>query len=335
MLVETVRRDPAVVAAFHRVVSRHGLAQCAALLHGDGETSGLPYRHVASWAARTDVVLNLAGGLVDPELIEPIPLRVYVDLDPAFTQLWSVAGVDVRLANHHRFVTVGRSIGTSTCPVPIGGVTWIGTSPPVVLNAWPATKADPRYGITTVGNWRSYGSVTHNGERYGQRAHSLRRIIDLPQRAPVVSFQPALAIHPSETDDLRALRSHGWKLVDPLHVSSSPERYKRFISWSTAELCVAKEGYVRSSCGWFSDRSVCYLAAGRPVVAQETGWSAWYPQGEGLVAFTSADEAAAAVSDVIGSYDRHCKAARAIAEDIFDARKVLRQLLRSVGADER
>jgi hypothetical protein len=332
-LVEPVPVQEDVIASFHRVVSRHGLGGRAALLHGGTRTTGMPYRAVVKSAAAADLLLNLSGVLVDPELTGPVPLRVYIDLDPGFTQLWAAEGTDVRLSGHHRYATVGRSIAAGTSNVPRDAVTWVPMTPPVVLDRWPVDHSRPSYGFTTVGNWRSYGSVWRGTERYGQRGHSMRSLLDLPGRVPDVMFQPALAIDAGETADIRALRSGGWDLIDAQRVAGSPERYQRFIGASTGELGVAKDGYVRASCGWFSDRSACYLASGRPVVAQDTGWSAYYPTGAGLFAFTCSEGAAEAVRDVIGAYDRNRAAARAIAEDVFDAKKVLRQLLTSVGAD--
>jgi hypothetical protein len=278
-------------------------------------------------------LLNIAGVLVDEELIGAIPLRVYLDLDPAFTQLWHLTGVDMRWEGHHCFATVGRAIGTSACDVPTGGVPWVPTTPPVVLDAWPVAGSAPHYGFTTVGNWRSYGPIDYGGTRYGQKAHALRALLDLPMRAPGIAFEPAFAIHPAERYDLSALATHGWRIVDPRAACGDPGRYQRFVQASTAEIGVAKSGYVQSRCGWFSDRSVCYLASGRPVIAQDTGWPAFYPNGEGLLAFSSVEEAAGAAQEVIGAYDRHRRAARALAQDIFDARKVLGGLLTAVGAN--
>jgi hypothetical protein len=333
LLVEPARCDPAVVGRFTGVVLRHDLVGRAALLHGDGVTSGLRYPELAEWMTSADVLLNLSGVLVDEELTGPIPLRVYVDLDPAFTQLWCAGGTDMRWAGHHRFATIGRAIGTLSSDVPTGGVTWVPTTPPVALDAWPVVESPPQYGFTTVGNWRSYGPIDRGGVTYGQKAHAARALLELPLHAPGVAFEPAFAIHPAERSDLAALASHGWRLVEPRAVAGDPERYRSFLRASTAEIGVAKSGYVLSRCGWFSDRSVCYLASGRPVVAHDTGWPAFYPSGNGLLAFSSVEEAAGAVRDVLGSYRRHCRAARAIAEDVFDARKVLAQLLTAVGAN--
>ncbi len=151
--------------------------------------------------------------------------------------------------------------------------------------------------ITTIGNWRGYGSVEHEGVKYGQKAHSMRDLMSLAARTDA-PFLLALDIHPDETPDLEALDRNGWHIVDPATVASDPDSYREFIAGSQAELGIAKSGYVLSRCGWFSDRSACYLASGKPVVAQDTGFGRFLPTGAGLLAFASEDDALAAVEEV-------------------------------------
>jgi len=194
-----------------------------------------------------------------------------------------------------------------------------------------AARAPERQAWTTVGNWRGYGSVTHDGVRYGQKAHSMRELFDLPSRT-TERLELALAIHPDEKPDLAALAAHGWRLLDPAEVAGTPEQYAQFVRGSKGEFGVAKSGYVASNCGWFSDRSACYLASGRPVVAQDTGWGNWLATGDGVLPFRTAAEAAAAMDAVARDYARHSRAARATAERYFDSDKVLPALLDAVGA---
>jgi hypothetical protein len=333
LLVEPASDDPAVLRYFARVVDGHGLRGRAALLHGDRRSSGMAWADVLVGARRADVLVNLAGVLTDDELVAEIPLRVYVDLDPAFTQVWhAVEGIDMRLDGHHRYATVGQAVGTPGCAVPTCGVAWIPTVPPVVLDRWPVADCEPRFGLTTVGNWRSYGSVTWGGVHLGQKAHSVRRLLRLPGLLPDVAVEPALRVHESEAADLTALDAAGWRLQPPDAATGDPDRYRAFVRGATAELGIAKSGYVASRCGWFSDRSACYLASGRPVVAEDTGWPAHLPAGEGLLAFGDAADAAAAVHEVLADYERHRKAARAVAEEHLDARRVLTRLLDGVSA---
>jgi hypothetical protein len=301
---------------------------------GSEETVGLPFDALRAFAAETDLLLNISGMLRDERLFEPIPVRVFLDLDPGFNQVWHETGTDMGLDLHTHFVTVGQCIGWPDCPIPDCGRDWIGTLPPVALDHWPATAPPRREAFTSVGHWRSYGSIEHRGVRYGQRAHSLRELIELPRLA-ASRFELALGIHPDETADLEALAANGWRLLDPDEVAGDPGRYAGFVRGSKAELSVAKQGYVASRSGWFSDRSACYLASGRPVVAQETGFGEFLPTGEGLLSFSTVSEAAAAVAAVEADLERHSAAARAFAEEHLDARKVLTSLLDRLGGRPR
>jgi glycosyltransferase involved in cell wall biosynthesis len=199
-----------------------------------------------------------------------------------------------------------------------------------VLERWPAAGRITRDALTTVANWRGYGSVEHEGFFYGQKAHSWRQFFSLPART-TERFAPALAIHPEEDEDLAALRANGWHLIDPERVAQTPAGYRRFVRGSKAEFGIAKSGYVAARCGWFSDRSVCYLASGRPVIAQETGFGRFLPVGDGLFAFETIDEVLASIEALNGDYDRHARAARAVAEEHFDSDKVLGRLLGALG----
>jgi hypothetical protein len=319
-------------AYFRQVVTDFGREHSAALLlAGTRQTVGLPYQALVSQASQADVLINISGMLTDEKLIGHIPVRVYLDLDPAFIQLWhAVQGIDMRFASHTHFVTIGQAIGRPSCPVPTCGLSWITTPQPVVLEHWPVAGTVTYDALTTVANWRGYGSIEYEGVFYGQKAHSLRRFITLPTRAPA-RFLLALAIHPAEVNDLAALQANGWGLLDPAQVASTPVRYQRFLQGSRAELGIAKSGYVASRCGWFSDRSICYLASGRPVLAQETGFRDFLPVGEGLLAFESADEVLAAIDALRSDYPRHCRAARALAETYFDSDRVLARLLQQIG----
>lgn len=333
LLIEPAPASAAAVRCFDTAVHRYGFTGEAALLHGDRRTTGLPWTEVAAWAGCADVLINLGGVLTDPELMESVALRVYVDLDPAFTQLWSSAQhVEMGFGSHDRFVTYGQAIGTSGCTIPTLGLRWLPTVPPVVLDQWPSISTAPTRGVTTVANWRSYGSITAHGVLHGQKAHSFRELADLPSLVPAVAIEPALAIHAGDDADRALLAASGWRVLDPQTVAADPCRYRAFIQASTAELGVAKTGYVVSGSAWFSDRSACYLASGRPVIAQDTGWPAFLPAGDGLLSFTDLPTAAASVDDVLGHADLHRKAARSVAEAHLDARVVLGRLLDSVGS---
>jgi len=329
----TVRLADSINAKyFHYVVARFGMGPRAALLRQDSrDTVGVRYEELVRAARQCDLLINISGMLTDRSLLEPIPRRVYLDLDPAFNQLWhAVEGIDIRLEGHTHFVTVGGLIGTPACDVPTCGRTWIPTLPPVVLPEWPATPGRPNGAWTTVGNWRGYGSIEHRGVKYGQKVHSFRRIVDLPARTRA-RLQPALAIHQNEVDDLAALAANKWEVVNPEVVAGTPDMYRRFIQRSKGELGIVKSGYVLSRCGWFSDRSACYLASGRPVIAEDTGFGELLPTGEGLLSFSTVEEAAAALEITADGYDKHCRRAREIAETFFRSEVVLRALVERVG----
>jgi hypothetical protein len=315
---------------FGEVARAFGLEQHATLLlSGTHETIGVPYRELRQLCDRAGVLVNLSGALTDPELMHRTPVRLYVDLDPAFTQLWASEGVEMRFAGHTHFATVGLELGTSRCSVPTCGVNWLRTLPPVVLSEWRPVTDAPRRDWTTVAHWRGYGSIERGGISYGQKAHSFRPLFSLPPRTGD-HFEVALDIHPAEQADLVALRANGWQLIDPVDVAGDPARYRQFVQESAAEVGIAKSGYVVSRSGWFSDRSACYLAAGRPVLAQDTGFSLHLPTGTGLLAFRDLDEATDAVAAVRADYAAHAGAARRIAEEYLDSDRVLPKLLREV-----
>jgi len=317
---------------FREVAARFDLESRAALVNPlTQETTGLSYSALVAAARDADLLINISGTLTDPRLLEPISRRLYLDLDPAFNQLWhAVDGVDVRFAGHTHFATIGCLIGTAGCDVPTCGRTWLPTLQPIVLSEWPMTAGRPDAAWTTVGNWRGYGSIHRRGVIYGQRAHSFRALFDLPGRTRA-RLEPALSIHAAEVKDLAALDAHGWTRADPAVVSCTPDRYRQFIQDSKGELGIAKSGYVESRCGWFSDRSVCYLASGRPVVAQDTGFGDCVATGAGLFAFRTAEEAAQAIATVNEAYDAHCGWARQLAEAQFRSDLVLNALLERLG----
>jgi hypothetical protein len=328
--VDPAALDPAGAVAEYFAALPFVDGSAALLGSGSTETIGLPYTDLTRFASEADLLINISGMLREERLLDPIPVRAFLDLDPGFNQVWEAGGEGMGFDLHTHWVSVGQAIGRSGCPVPSCGREWIPTLPPVALEHWPIATGPPGVAYTTVGHWRSYGSIVHEGIEYGQRAHSLRELIELPALSPA-RFRPALGIHPDEESDLEALRAAGWELLDPLTVAGTPNAYAEFIRGSRAELCVAKSGYVNGRTGWFSDRSACYLASGRPVVAQETGFSRFLPTGEGLLAFATAAEAADRVDAVEVDPGRHGRAARELAEEHLDARKVLSRLLDELG----
>jgi hypothetical protein len=314
-------------------MSAFGLDGAWTLLERDGRSSvGMPRARLERLCSGADLLLNISGSLTDPELLSGPAVRVYVDLDPAFTQLWhEVQGIDMGLSRHDRFVTVGQAIGKPGCPIPTCGRDWIGIPPPVVLEHWPASTSPARPAMTTVGHWRGYGSIEHGGIHYGQRAHTLRRLMQLPSLTDQ-RFQLALAIHPDERADIEALAENGWHTIDPQSVAFDPWSYRGFVGASRAELGIPKSGYVESGSAWFSDRSACYLASGRPVITASTGFERYLPVGDGLLSFRAVNDAAECVAAVNADYARHSAAARRLAEEHLDSDRVLPRMLEAIGS---
>jgi hypothetical protein len=196
----------------------------------------------------------------------------------------------------------------------------------VLLDAWPVRPSPEPGRFTTVARWRGgYGRLEHEGRLYGQKAHELRALAALPERV-AATLEIALAIDDADKSDRELLCSHGWRVVDPA-VAATPDAVREYIAGSGAELSVAQGAYVATRSGWLSDRTACYLATGRPAVVQETGLSDVLATGEGLLTFSTLDEAAVAIEQVQADHPRHCAAARAIAEEHLDSDRVLAELL--------
>ncbi len=300
--------------------------------NGERSSIGLSRVELLSRLRGADVLLNVMGYLADQDLLSAAPLCVFLDIDPGFGQMWRDLQLADIFSGHDVFVTVGQNMGRAGCEIPTCGLEWLTTVPPVVLDLWPACTGG-RDVFTTVGAWRGpNGPVQYRGRTYGLRVHEFRSLADLPRKTGR-SFEAALDIDPADDRDRDSLRSGGWSLVDPRAVAGGPDSYRRYIQSSMAELMVAKNMYVQSRGGWFSDRSVCYLASGRPVVAQDTGWTPNLPDGEGLLSFRTSEEAAAAVHEVHGNYRIHAKAARDLAETMFDSDRVLERLAAAVSAE--
>ncbi|MGH9021971.1 MAG: glycosyltransferase [Acidimicrobiia bacterium] len=317
---------------FRSVTSQFGLAGRTSLMFEDGGAIvGLradELREVAEGA----MLVNIGGHLTNASVLRRFRRRAYYDDDPGYTQLWAVSGnLGSRLQGHDVHFTVGGNIGAADCTVPTAGLAWHPMAPPVVLESWPAAGPVAFDRFTTVGSWRGpYGPVTAGGTTYGSKAHEFRRFMALPELVPE-RFELALDIHPADHADRERLARSGWHLVDPASASSDPDRFRSYLRGSGAEFSAAQEIYVRTKCGWFSDRTARYLASGRPALVQDTGFSRTYPVGEGLLVFRSVEEAVAGVRAVVDDYERHCRAARSLAEELFDSDRVLGRFVELTG----
>ncbi len=325
---------PAAVAAFGQVLS----GRPAALLDAaSGRVyAGLAREQVAAFAARADAVISLAAHYRrEPwPLLEAIRPRILLEQDPGYTHLWAAEGGDPRVifGEHDVHFTVGANVGTPRSPIPAAGIEWRALWPPVVLDWWDGAQAVVRDRFTTVGAWRDYGYLELDGEVMGPKVEEFHKFLDLPRRSGE-ELELTLAID-DDDPDRALLRECGWRLESPSLVDT-PERYRSYVAGSLAEFSCAKGGYVGTRSGWFSDRSACYLAAGRPAVLQSTGFEDVLPTGEGAFAVRDVEEAAAAMAEIRGDYERHAAAARELAREFFDSERLLGSMLAQSGLPAR
>jgi len=327
------------VQALADVMSRFGLEDKWAYRFPTGARwFGLQDRERQLVVASADLLLNVSGTLEPPDEYRSIPRLAYIDSDPIFTQLKLAKGngdFRGRVDAHDVYFTFGEQLSRG---VPVTGHRWCPTRQPIVLSEWRPTMPH-RDDFTTVMSWTSYEPLRYAGQTYGQKDVELKRFLELPRLVGSVALELALSeTHHADWETngdgpesaarpQDALARSGWHVVSANDLCPDLERYRRYVESSKGEWTVAKNGYVVGQPGWFGCRSACYLAAGRPVVVQDTGFGDVLPVGEGILPFSTLDEAAAAIHDVEASYGRHAAAARAIAEKYFDSDKVLARLL--------
>jgi hypothetical protein len=320
------------VRYFRDVMQCFGFDRSYALFNGGESTIGLSRQQVLEQVGASVALINVMGFFNDGEILAAAPRRVFLDIDPGFGQMWQASGLHDTFRGHDAYATIAENIGKPECTIPTCGLPWITTRPPVVLSEWPrvnGSHATPR-AITSIASWRgSYGPVVYQGTTYGLRVHEFRKFASLP-RLTGGRFELALDIHPTEARDLELLRDNGWVLVEPRTAAADPARYRDYIRSSAAELMIAKGMYVQTRSGWFSDRSACYLASGRPVIAQDTGLDGVLPTGAGLLTFATLEEAADATRAMARDYAQHSQAARRVAAECFDSSVVLSALIRKL-----
>jgi hypothetical protein len=250
--------------------------------------------------------------------------RIFIDSDPGFIQ-FGIANGDVELANTvarcERLFTIGQRIGAADCPIPTLDKHWLKTVFPVALSHWPLADDRSANDFTTILQWRSYKDLVYGGMRYGNKDKEFPKFLDLPLRTTQL-FRIALTGGPADE-----ISRYGWKVVEGWVASKTPSSYQTFIADSRAEFGIAKHGYVATRSGWFSDRSICYLASGRPILIQDTGIGDWLPVGEGVLTFRDMSEALQKVEAINADYERHRRAARQLAREYFAAERVLPPLL--------
>ena len=289
---------------------------------------GLSREQTAALLHDAAVVITLAPVNRVPRA--PQQRKIFIDIDPAFTQIRVAQGDQALielLAEHDLHFTIGENIGTPGCAIPTDRFAWRPTRQPIAVELWPPLPTDPSAAFTTIGRWDEGRRDIHfGGEVFAWRKRTeWMKFLELPARTGE-RFCVAMDVDKTPGDG-ELLRRHAWEIVDPIAVSRDAATYQDFIQRSKGEFTVAKDLNVRLASGWFSDRGACYLAAGRPVITQDTGFARFLPTGKGLFAVHSLDETVAACAAIAADYDAHVRAARQIAEDYFAAAGVLHDLL--------
>ena len=294
---------------------------------------GLSRDSIRMLYAEAAAVINLCGATQLREEHFTCPIRIMIDTDPVYEQIkYADADPAARayLDSHTHFFTYGENLGADDCPVPLCNIPWRPTRPPIDPVIWPE-PANGSACFTTIGTWENKGkNIKFGGTEYVWSKHvNFVRFLALPRRRPETCFR--MAMKPPDEQVRSTILGCGWSLVDPRPISAHMDDYQQFIATSRGEFTVAKDIYVRANSGWFSDRSACYLAAGRPVVTMRTGFGKFYPVGRGLFEFTTEEEALAGVDAIATDYPGHSRAARAIAREYFAADRVIGALLAAVG----
>lgn len=294
---------------------------------------GMREQDVLRLYREADALLNVTGNQWIWDELSDCPNRILVETDPISAQIDVANGVPNALAHldaHHRHFTFGETLDNPRCPVPLGSYDWRPTRQPVVLGLWRTRQSPVTPALSTVTSWHDDDKdrVWRGETFHWTKDREFWPVLDLPQRRPG-RFRLAV------TDDVAADRDQlvrrGWLLDRALHVSADLDRYRQFITQSWGEFTVARDQYTRPRTGWFSDRSACYLAAGRPVIIQETGFSSVLPTGEGLFAWRTPDDVLNAIDAIDADPVRHQRAATEIATEHFAAERVIGQLLAEAG----
>ncbi len=295
---------------------------------------GLAKSRVQELFDQSLAVFNLCAASHPESLtFRPRGKLVYLETDPVLYQVRLAEGDQHALqflASHDAHITYGENLGASDCPIPLPHFAWHKTRPPVVLDLWPFQETDTHGPFTTIATWHNRGKdLSFRGQSYQWSKHeNFLALTDLPRRT---SVQLELAVEIDNPVEHELFLRHGWLLSNPLTVSHDIDGYQRYISSSRGEFTVSKEAVVRTRSGWFSDRSVCFLAAGKPVVTQETGFSAYVPTGHGLFSFSSLNDILMAFEAITADYTKHARAAHDIAHEYFAAEKLLRKILSDIG----
>jgi hypothetical protein len=322
------------IEAVAPVLEAHGFGNRWAFRgsYPDGRCYGMTEEQILTLYREADAFLNVTGAQEIREEHLQCRRRIYVESDPFVSQVQVANGNQSTIAAleaHDTHFTFGENIGHPDCTVPVERFQWLPTRQPVVVDLWDQAYDAASAPYTTITTWHNKGKdIEYQGERYyWTKDREFERFLDLPRRRPV-PFELAVGV----PDDVRKrLDENGWRQRRSIDLSASVTGYQEYIQRSRAEFTVARDQYVRPRTGWFSDRSACYLAAGRPVITEDTGFGKFIPTGRGLFAFTTMDEVLAAVDAIERDYEGHCRAAREIAESYFAAERVVESLMSRAG----
>lgn len=316
------------------ILEKYGLADRWAFRghYEGGQCYGRTAAQIAELYATADVMINVTGAQELREEHLRCPVRAYLETDPVVSQIQIAQGNQNTIAaldRHTHHFTYGENLGCPDCRLPVGRYQWRPTRQPVLLDLWRPLPPLPAAPYNTIATWKNVGrDIVFQGETYyWSKDREFLKFLELPQKRSA-RFELAARVD-GPTQNL--LETHGWHLADPVHISRNMQRYGQYICQSRGEFSVAKDQNIRLKSGWFSDRSACYLAAGRPVINQETGFSHHLPTGRGLFAFQTMDDILAAVDAVNLDYAGHCRAAHDIAVEYFAAEKVLNNVLDQLG----
>jgi len=316
---------------FQWLTKSSGIWPRCSLVYNAGEaTCGMPFEEVLQTARTADALLNVGGRLKTEEILERIPVRAYLDMVPAKAQVYEAeCGIDRGFSRHHHFFTIGLNIGLEGCDVPACGRHWLHYFPPVVLSHWPVFDGNGAGRFTTISGWTGKHMFKFQGRFSGDKAGQWNKFIELPRRT---SQEMELAMKFGKVFETEAKRfeEHGWHVIDPKQIGDI-DVYRKYIAASRAEFSVANNRYVEFNTGWLSDRSARYLASGRPVLVQSTGFEAHIPTGKGLLSFRTPEEAVNGLEEINRDYQAHRRAARVLAEEYFDSDKVLSRMLGDMG----
>jgi hypothetical protein len=287
---------------------------------------GKSKQEVNAFCNKASVVLNLSGMNPVREWWCKIPNRAFIDTDPAFVQIRHLEDANARAlaSQHSHFFSFGENIGKAGCTIPNDGFHWLATRQPAYLPAWEVQSLSINAKWTSVMQWDSYAEKKFNGQTFGMKSLSFKELMNLPAHVRNEQIEIAMG---SPTAPVEELKQKGWQIISSMIPTQTPWTYQQYIAASKGEWSVAKQGYVATSSGWFSERSLCYMASGKPVIVQDTGFTDFLEAGNGLLAFTNLREAIGCMEKVNKDYSYQCTQARRIVEENFEGTKVLNHLL--------